>query len=176
VRLAIESEKSVLYPASALQVLPNARFYITQGAAKNLMERRLHALQQSERISDRDVERCIIDLAVVLVLPDGRRETHTFRINPEMPIPEDSSRIHGIHDADVAGCPTFRDIAPRLCELLADCDLAGYNMVRFDLVMLMEEFQRVGIDPGRRPETLTPAEFGALSVELGRSRRSAADV
>lgn len=38
------------------------------------------------------------------------------------------------------------------------------------------EFQRVGIDPGRRPETLTPAEFGALSVELGRSRRSAADV
>jgi 16S rRNA A1518/A1519 N6-dimethyltransferase RsmA/KsgA/DIM1 with predicted DNA glycosylase/AP lyase activity len=41
---------------------------------------------------------------------------------------------------------------------------------------LAEVLQRVGIDPGRRPETLTPAEFGALSVELGRSRRSAADV
>jgi glucosamine-6-phosphate deaminase len=63
-RLAIESEKNVLYPATALQVLPNARFYITQGAAKNLVERRLHALQKSESISDRDVERAIVDLAV----------------------------------------------------------------------------------------------------------------
>jgi glucosamine-6-phosphate deaminase len=63
-RLAIESEKNVLYPASALQVLPNARFYITQGAAKNLIERRLHSLEQSEHISDQDVERAIVDLAV----------------------------------------------------------------------------------------------------------------
>jgi glucosamine-6-phosphate deaminase len=64
VRLAIESEKNVLYPATALQVLPNARFYITRGAAKNLVERRLHALEQSERITDQHVERAIVDLAV----------------------------------------------------------------------------------------------------------------
>lgn len=63
-RLAIESEKSVLYPATALQVLPNARFYITQGAAKNLIERRLHSLRNSEHITDQDVERAIVDLAV----------------------------------------------------------------------------------------------------------------
>jgi glucosamine-6-phosphate deaminase len=66
VRLAIESEKNVLYPATALHVLPNARFYITQGAAKLLTERRLHALQQSEDITDEDVERALIDLAVAL--------------------------------------------------------------------------------------------------------------
>jgi glucosamine-6-phosphate deaminase len=66
VRLAIESEKNVLYPATALHVLPNARFYITQGAAKLLTERRLHALQQSEDITDDDVERAVIDLAVAL--------------------------------------------------------------------------------------------------------------
>jgi glucosamine-6-phosphate deaminase len=64
VRLAIESEKNVLYPATALQVLPNARFYITQGAAKNLVERRLHSLRQSESITDQDVERAVVDLAV----------------------------------------------------------------------------------------------------------------
>jgi glucosamine-6-phosphate deaminase len=64
VRLAIESEKNVLYPATALHVLENARFYITQGAAKLLTERRLHALQQSPAITDADVERYIIDLAV----------------------------------------------------------------------------------------------------------------
>lgn len=65
-RLAIESEKNVLYPATALQLLPNARFYITQGAAKNLVERRLHSLQRSERITEQDVERAIVDLAVGL--------------------------------------------------------------------------------------------------------------
>ncbi len=64
VRLAIESEKNVLYPATALQVLPNARFYVTQGAAKLLTERRLHLLQQSPGITDRDVERYVVDLAV----------------------------------------------------------------------------------------------------------------
>jgi glucosamine-6-phosphate deaminase len=64
VRLAIEGQKNVLYPATALHVLPNARFYITRGAAKLLTERRLHALQQSPQASDEDVERYIIDLAV----------------------------------------------------------------------------------------------------------------
>jgi glucosamine-6-phosphate deaminase len=64
VRLAIESEKNVLYPASALQVLPNGRFYITQGAAKLLTERRLHLLEKSPTISDQQVENHIVDLAV----------------------------------------------------------------------------------------------------------------
>jgi glucosamine-6-phosphate deaminase len=64
VRLAIESERNVLYPATALQVLPNARFYITQGAAKQLTERRLHLLERSETISDQEVENHVVDLAV----------------------------------------------------------------------------------------------------------------
>jgi glucosamine-6-phosphate deaminase len=64
VRLAIESGKNVLYPATALQVLPNARFYITHGAAKHLVERRLQAIRQGDGVSARDVERCVIDLAV----------------------------------------------------------------------------------------------------------------
>jgi glucosamine-6-phosphate deaminase len=66
VRQAIECDKDVLYPATALQVLPNARFYITQGAAKHLSERRVRALRQAEAITDQDVEQCIIDLAVHL--------------------------------------------------------------------------------------------------------------
>jgi glucosamine-6-phosphate deaminase len=64
VRLAIESEKNVLFPASALQVLPNGRFYVTQGAAKLLTERRLHLLEESPTISDQQVENHIVDLAV----------------------------------------------------------------------------------------------------------------
>jgi glucosamine-6-phosphate deaminase len=64
VRQAIESGKNVHYPATALQSLPNARFFITQGAAKLLTERRLQALRESAAITDADVERYIIDLAV----------------------------------------------------------------------------------------------------------------
>lgn len=68
VRSAIESEKHVLYPASALQVLPNARFYITRGAAKNLTERQYHILADTDTISDELVEKYIIDLSI------GRRK------------------------------------------------------------------------------------------------------
>jgi glucosamine-6-phosphate deaminase len=94
VRLAIESEKSVLYPASALQVLPNGRFYITQGAAKLLTERRLHMLQASPTISDQEVENHIVDLAVEtrkrildLTEEDFRQNRFTAEILKKRPEP-----------------------------------------------------------------------------------------
>jgi glucosamine-6-phosphate deaminase len=94
VRLAIESEKNVLYPASALQVLPNARFYITQGAAKLLTERRLRLLRESPTISDQAVETHIVDLAVEsrkrivdLTEDDFRQNRFTAEILKKRPEP-----------------------------------------------------------------------------------------
>jgi len=87
----------------------------------------------------------IIDLAVTKLFPDGERRTYTYRVNPEMPIPEGSTRIHGITDDDVRESPTFKDIADKVLELLDDSDLAGYNIVRFDVPMLQEEFKRAGL-------------------------------
>ncbi|MBL7114454.1 MAG: ribonuclease H-like domain-containing protein [Kiritimatiellae bacterium] len=87
----------------------------------------------------------IIDLAVTKLFPDGERRTYTYRVNPEMPIPEGSTRIHGITDDDVRESPTFKEIAEKVCELLDDSDLAGYNIVRFDVPMLQEEFKRAGV-------------------------------
>lgn len=87
----------------------------------------------------------IIDLAIVTLNPDGTRVTNTFRVNPEMHIPEDSTRIHGITDEDVEGSPTFREIAAEINSVLEGCDLGGYNIVRFDIPMLVEEFTRAGI-------------------------------
>jgi len=60
---AVQSEKNILYPASVLQNLPNARFYLTQGAAKLLTERQFHLLKNLERASDEDAEKVIVDLA-----------------------------------------------------------------------------------------------------------------
>lgn len=87
----------------------------------------------------------IIDLAVIRIDLDGRRETRTYRVNPGVPIPEETTRIHGITDADVAGSPPFASIAPAVFALLDACDLAGYNSTRFDVPMLVEEFLRAGL-------------------------------
>lgn len=87
----------------------------------------------------------IVELAFVIVRPDAKRETHVFRINPGVSIPVESTEIHGISDEDVADCPLFRDIAEEVAELITGCDLGGYNILRFDVPMLIEEFRRAGV-------------------------------
>ena len=87
----------------------------------------------------------IIDLALVKLLPDGTRQLHTFRFNPERPIPPEVTAIHGITDADVQGCPTFNQQARAIAALFEGCDLGGYNVVGFDIPLLTEEFARAGV-------------------------------
>ncbi|MBI2440381.1 MAG: 3'-5' exonuclease [Lentisphaerae bacterium] len=86
----------------------------------------------------------IIELAIIKLFPDGRREEHVFRVNPEIPIPAEATAIHHIANADIAYAPPFRQLAPQLLEILADCDLGGFGVVRFDIPMLVEEFARAG--------------------------------
>ncbi|HEX6791960.1 MAG TPA: glucosamine-6-phosphate deaminase [Candidatus Krumholzibacteria bacterium] len=64
VREAIESERHIRYPASALQVLPGARFYLTRGAAKQLESRQLVALTGADHVDEHDVEKIVIDLSL----------------------------------------------------------------------------------------------------------------
>ena len=49
----------------------------------------------------------IVEICYLKVYPNGNEESKTMRVNPEMHIPEASTAIHGIHDEDVADCPTF---------------------------------------------------------------------
>ena len=91
--------------------------------------------------SDRIVEICYLK-----VYPNGNEESKTMRINPEMHIPETSTAIHGIHDEDVADCPTFKQIAKELARAIEGADIAGFNSNRFDVPVLVEEFLRTGID------------------------------
>ncbi len=88
----------------------------------------------------------IIDLAFVKLFPDGRQESHEFRLNPIIPIPPEATAIHGIHDEDVHNAPPFKDRAQAIADALANSDLAGFNLLRFDIPMLVEEFLRVGIE------------------------------
>ena len=87
----------------------------------------------------------LIDLAVVKYPVTGEPEQHHWRVNPERAIPPEAAAIHGIHDADVANCPPFRALAAHVATILEGCDLAGYNIIHFDIPMLEEEFRRSSI-------------------------------
>ena len=88
----------------------------------------------------------IIEIAIVKVLPDGKRSAKRKLINPQMPIPRQSSDIHGITDEMVKDAPTFKEVAHELKQMLDGCDIAGYNSNRFDIPMMVEEFLRAEID------------------------------
>lgn len=85
----------------------------------------------------------IVEISILKLHPDGTRQVFTRRVNPEMPIPETSSAVHGIYDVDVADAPTFRQLAPEIIAFLGNADLAGYNSNKFDVPMLVDEFLRV---------------------------------
>ena len=88
----------------------------------------------------------IVEICYLKVYPNGNEEAKTLRINPEMHIPEASSAVHGIYDADVADCPTFKEVAKNIARDIEGCDLAGFNSNRFDIPVLAEEFLRAGVD------------------------------
>lgn len=88
----------------------------------------------------------IVEIAYHKVSPNGRQETKSIRINPEIHIPEESSAIHGIYDADVVDCPTFKTVAKEIARDIEGCDLAGYNSNRFDIPVLAEELLRADVD------------------------------
>jgi len=95
----------------------------------------------------------IIEIAIVKVLPDGKRSVKRKLINPQIPIPKQSSDVHGITDEMVKDAPTFKEVAHELKQMLDGCDIAGYNSNRFDIPMLVEEFLRAEVDfdmKGRR--------------------------
>ncbi|MGG5577331.1 exonuclease domain-containing protein [Myroides sp. C15-4] len=88
----------------------------------------------------------IVEIAILKVFPNGNKESKTWLVNPERPIPEASSKIHGITDEQVANEPTFKELAPLVYQMIKDADLAGFNSDRFDIPLLAEELLRAGVD------------------------------
>ncbi len=87
----------------------------------------------------------IVQIAMLKIFPEGDRLTFEERLNPTVPIPAAATAVHGICDRDVAGLPTFADLAAAVFDFIGDSDLAGYNILRFDIPLLVEEFARLGI-------------------------------
>lgn len=88
----------------------------------------------------------IVEIALLKIHLDGREEELLHRINPQMPISEEATRIHGITNDDVATEPTFKVVARNLARFIEGCDLGGFNSNRFDIPLLAEEFLRADVD------------------------------
>lgn len=88
----------------------------------------------------------IVEISILKVYPDGKEDIYTKKINPTIPIPPETTAVHGISDADVADAPTFNDVAKEVYNIIKDSDLGGFNSNRFDIPLLAEEMLRAQID------------------------------
>ncbi|MFM9824584.1 exonuclease domain-containing protein [Flavobacterium sp.] len=88
----------------------------------------------------------IVEIAIFKLFPNGNRESKTWLVNPTIPIPPQSTAIHGISNEKVANEPTFAALASQVYAMIKDSDLAGYNSDRFDIPLLAEELLRAGVD------------------------------
>lgn len=88
----------------------------------------------------------IVEIAILKVHPNGNKESYTWLVNPEIEIPAEATAVHGITNEKVVTEPTFKELAPKVNEVIEGCDLAGFNSNRFDIPLLAEELMRAGID------------------------------
>ena len=93
----------------------------------------------------------IVEICLLKVNPDQTTEQLVHRVRPvdsdgkTIHIPEFTTAIHGISDADVADKPSFTQLAPEIASFIGNADLAGYNSNKFDVPLLVEEFLRAGL-------------------------------
>ena len=88
----------------------------------------------------------IVEISILKIFPNGKEESKTWLVNPEMPIPKEVIAIHGITDEDVADKPPFKELAKEIYNMIKDSDLAGFNSNRFDIPLLAEELLRAEVD------------------------------
>jgi DNA polymerase-3 subunit epsilon len=85
--------------------------------------------------------------------PDGRIEDeYVTLVNPQGRM--GATRVHGITAADVAGAPTFAEIAGDVADRIADAIVVAHN-VSFDLRFLTGEYEHIGVAMPEVPRLCT---------------------
>jgi DNA polymerase III subunit epsilon len=88
----------------------------------------------------------IIEIAVIKVMPNGEVLRKTNLVNPGIVISEESTAIHGISNDDVKDKPSFKEVAKDYARFFEGADIAGFNVLKFDVPMLVEEFLRADVE------------------------------
>ena len=100
----------------------------------------------------------IVEIGMVHLTPEGQREAFNARVNPGMPIPQRVSEIIGIKDEDLKEAPPFKEIAVKVLTFIGDADLGGFNVERFDLLILERELFLAGLKFDWRTRTIYDAQ------------------
>ena len=85
----------------------------------------------------------IVQIALIKIY-NGERQFYKSLVNPLIPIPQEAIDVHGITNEMVANEKSFYQIAEDVVAFIGDSDLAGYNIIRFDIPVLIEELARTG--------------------------------
>ena len=88
----------------------------------------------------------IIEIAVIKLMPNGEVLRKTNLVNPTIPIPKESTAIHGITNEEVADKPKFKELAKDYARFFEGADLSGFNILKFDVPVLVEEFLRADVE------------------------------
>ena len=88
----------------------------------------------------------IVEISVLRINPNDTKEIKTWLLNPDYPISEEATGVHGYNNDELKDKPTFKQKAKEIANFFKGCDLAGYNSLKFDIPMLVEEFLRAGVD------------------------------
>lgn len=86
----------------------------------------------------------IVEIFCLKYFPDGSSKELYYLINPTIPIPEEATSVHNITDDDVKDSPAFSDIHAEVFQFFLNCDVAGFNILNFDIPLLLEELARAG--------------------------------
>lgn len=88
----------------------------------------------------------ICQIAAIKITPDGKKETKDVLINPEIPIPEGVTAVHGITNEMIKNAPTFKQLSRSMRDWFKDCDLGGFNSNNYDIPLLSAEFERAELE------------------------------
>ena len=88
----------------------------------------------------------IVEIAILRVDINNQESQKVWRINPEMDISPQATQVHGISNQMVEKEPNFAHYSNEIYQFIKGCDLAGFNAIKFDIPILVEELIRADID------------------------------
>ncbi len=86
----------------------------------------------------------IISIGIIKLSPGHPEFSREYLVHPGIPIPPAATAIHKITDEMVRNKPSFKAISAELLDLFNGCDVGGFNIKKFDLPLLTQEFERAG--------------------------------
>jgi len=89
----------------------------------------------------------IVQLAIKVIDEEGNVLVNKSKLyKPDMKTSDAASVIHGITNEKVKLAPLFKDDAKKLKKMFEDKIIITYNGMRFDIPLLMNEFDRAGVE------------------------------